>query len=429
MKVSGSHARRLTALAAAFGVSVVTAASASAASTPPNGGILPVSAPKTCGQDVTWKHSGSAWKSLSSSAQSLYQAYPYAVDATPWAHFKKKKGPWKIGYINFPINNPWQVTLTSGLQQQFAAAKKKGLVSGSLQTYIQPSTSTATPEQQDAAIMQMVHEGVDGILLHPLNAIAEAPTIDAAGRAGVPVVLTSDVAPNSKYAINVFSQNNSPSYAGTLDNMVKHGLIGKGKTTNVLMVRGIAGVTVEQAFYTAAMDDLKPCKGVNVVGTVWGQWNAATAKTQILTFLASHPQPVNLVFQSSVASGVIEAFQQDGRQVPVMNLGGSAGGDLTWWSQNKNTTFGQNAVGGIFGGFQVAYTTFRVLLRVLNGDGLKVNSISLPPVIATAKNISTYAYPGKPLTWIGDIRGPADGWANNTKLNLFFSKPGSPGNL
>src|SRR5262249_16125657 len=150
-------------------------------------------------------------------------------------------------------------------------------------------------------------------------------------------VLTSDVAPNSKYAINVFAQNNSPTYAGTLAQMKKHGLIGPGKTVNVLMVRGIPGVTVEQAFYDAAVADLKACPGIKVVGTVWGKWNAATAKSEIVKFLASHPEKIDLVFQSAVGGGVIQAFQEAGRPVPVMNFGGSSGGDLSWWLANKNT--------------------------------------------------------------------------------------------
>jgi len=391
---------------------------------------LSIIPPKQCGQDVIWKKQDpdGVLKTLPAAAQKRYGAYPYEVQGTPWTSFKKKPGPWKIGYISFPTDNPWKVSMLAQLKKEFAAAKAKGLVTGKLQTYIQPSWATATPEQQVSAIQQMVRDGVDGILIHPLNGIAETQAFDAAGRAGVPIVLTSDVAPNSKYAVNVFAQNNSPTYAGVLDRMQKNGLLGPGKTINVLQVRGIPGVTVEQAFYDASMADLKACgSSVNVVGTVWGKWNAATAKAEILKFLASHPQKIDLVFQSAVGGGVIQAFQQAGRPVPVMNFGGSSGGDLSWWLANKNTTAMKNAVGGQFGGFQVGHTTFGILLRILDGKGLKIRDLHLPASIVTSENIAKFATPGKPVTWIGDIRGPVDGWASDKMMNDYFVRPGAAG--
>jgi ribose transport system substrate-binding protein len=390
---------------------------------------LAIIPPKQCGKDVVWKKQDpdKVLKTLPARAQARYGAYPYEVRATPWANFKKKPGPWKIGYISFPTDNPWKVSMLAQLKKEFAAAKKKGLVEGSLQTYIQPSWATATPEQQVTAIQQMVRNGVDGILIHPLNSIAETKAFDAAGKAGVPIVLTSDVAPNSKYAVNVFAQNNSPTYAGVLSKMKANGLIGNGKTVNLLQIRGIPGVTVEQAFYDASMADIKACPGVNVIGTVWGKWNAATAKAEILKFIASHPQKIDVVFQSAVGGGVIEAFEQAGRDVPIMNFGGSSGGDLAWWAENKNTVAMRNAVGGQFGGFQVGHTTFGILLRILDGKGLKIRDLHLPASIVTNANIDKFATPGKDVTWIGDIRGPVDGWANDKMINDYFKKPGVAG--
>src|SRR5258707_361780 len=74
-----------------------------------------------------------------------------------------------------------------------------------------------------------------------------APAIDAAGQAGVPVVILDNVVDQAKYVVNVWSQNNSPAAAGVA------GLVRNG---NVLMVRGIAGNPVEQAFQDAAVADV-----------------------------------------------------------------------------------------------------------------------------------------------------------------------------
>jgi ribose transport system substrate-binding protein len=419
--------RRAGALAVAgalAGVVAVGSATASGSSSVDN---VTATAPTACGQNIVFNHTGTAFDSLPAAAKALYANYNYPVATTPWSTFKGHKGPWKLGFVSVPIQNPWEVSNYDQIKTDFAAAKAKGLVTGSLQTYIQTNSATATPEQQDAAIEQMVRSGVNGIFLHADDADAEAPAIDAAGKAGVPVVEEDDVSTTSKYSINIFTQNNSPTYSGTLALMKQHGQIGAGKTVNALIVRGIPGFAVEQGFYNDAIADIKACPGVNVIGTVWGQWDSAVAKTQVLSFLASHPQTINLVIQTAVGPGVIEAFQEAGRPIPVMNFAGSAGGDLTYWSEHKSEF--TDSVGGLNGGFQMSDIGFRVMLRVLAGDGLKVRDISVLPSLATSANVAQFAYPGKPLTWLGDVRGAPDAMMSDSTLNLFFNKAGTPGGI
>ncbi len=383
-----------------------------------------VTPPTTCGEDLkyTQPDPDKIISGLPASVQQAVSTYPYVVRGTPWSTFKGKKGPWKLGYISVPVNNPWQVNLTAQLKSEFAAAKAQGLVTGSLNIYIQPSSSTATPEQQSAAIAQMVRQGVDGIFLFPADSVAETPAIDAAGKAGVPVV-TMSPAPNSQYAINVTSNNQSASYAGFLKIMAQQGVIKQGKTVNVLVVRGVPGVTVEQTYNDMMTADLKPCPGIKIVGTVWGQWNPATTKTQVLNFLAAHPGKIDIVMQQgSMQGGVIEAFQQAGRAVPPMPFGGTAGGDLAWWAQNKAT---YQTVGAEYGGTQVGYTTFNIMTRILAGKGPRLRDFEIPPENVTNANIDDFATPGTNLTWIGDPRGPKDGWINNTQLDNYFTTPGA----
>ena len=60
------------------------------------------------------------------------------------------KGPWKIGFIEIAIISPYQQDLLTGMKQQFAKAKAKGLVSGSLLTSVPPTIAATTPEAQIA---------------------------------------------------------------------------------------------------------------------------------------------------------------------------------------------------------------------------------------------------------------------------------------
>ena len=63
----------------------------------------------------------------------LLRAIRARSSPSPWAHSKPVKGPWKIGYIAFAATNPYNLHVIAGLKSQFAAAKAKGLVTGSLE--------------------------------------------------------------------------------------------------------------------------------------------------------------------------------------------------------------------------------------------------------------------------------------------------------
>jgi ribose transport system substrate-binding protein len=405
---------RLTLAVIAAAVAALAATTASAHRTAPA-----TATAQQCGQDVSYvnriKDPDGAFKKLPPEIQKRYGPWPYSVRATPWEAFKGVKKPWKIGLIMFPVGSPWQADVISQVEKEFAKAKAKGLVTGSLQKYIQPSQATATPEQQIAAIQQMVRNGVNGILLLPLAGPPLAPAIDAAGKAGVPVVILDNVIDQSKYAVNVWSQNNSPAAAGVA------GLVKKG---NVLMVRGIAGNPVEQAFQDAAVADIKACPGLKIAGTIWGKWTNATAKSETLKWLAAHPSTkVDAVIQNGIMmAGILQAFQQAGRPVPPISGGGCQGGELSWWLAHKST---YKTVANCFNGFQTGWSEFRLLTRILDGKGLKVRDIHVPVPIVTNENVAVYATPGKPLSWPGEPRGPIDAWASNKFLDGYFDKPGN----
>jgi ribose transport system substrate-binding protein len=391
---------------------------------------LTIAAPTKCGNDQVVKNSDpdGVLKALPATTRASYSNWPWSVAGTPWTKFKGKKGPWKIAFISFPVDNPWQVNLFSQLKKEFAKAKAKGLVTGSLQTYVQPSWSTATPQQQISAIQTMVDKGVDGIIIHPLDTLAETPAIDAAGKAGVPVVITADVADKSTYALNVFGVNISPMIAGTLKLAVQKGLIAKNKTTNVLRVRGTAGPANEKAFQEAGDRLLSACPGIKTVGTVYGNWNAAAAKAAVLKWFASHPgTKVDLVVQNgAMEAGIIQAFEQVGKPVPPMNFSGSSGGDFAWWAAHAKDYY---ALGGQYTGAQTAVATMRVLLRTLAGNGPKLRDLSLPAEVVTSSNVKQFAAVGKPVTFVGDTGGPVSRWGSNAHLDPLFVKSGTPGGL
>jgi ribose transport system substrate-binding protein len=222
----------------------------------------------------------------------------------------------------------------------------------------------------------------------------------------------------------MFVMNQSPSYAGTLRLLKDEGKVGDGKAVNVLNVRGIPGNTAEQTYYNEGKAAMKACAGMKEIGTVWGQWNPAATKTEVLKFIASHPGNIDFIMQQgSMSAGVIQAFEQAGREVPPMPMGGTSGGDLAWWADNKDRF---SAVGGQYGGKQVAHTGMGLLLRTLAGNGPKLRDLAFTAPMVTNDTIDEFATPGKTVTWIGDPRGPLDALADEAKLDGYFNRAGAP---
>ena len=430
MKQLAHGGRILTALrarhaAALMGVAAVAAGVALSGGSGSAAAAATAAATK-CGQDpstfaaIPNNDPDHVLSSLSPAAQSRYVNWAGPVASTPWATFKGKKGPWKIGFITFPLTSPYNVDLVNEMKREFALAKKAGLVTGSLKLYVQPSIATATPEQQIAAIQQMVAAGVNGIMILPLAGQPLAPAIDAAGKAGVPVVVVDNDIPNSKYVVNIFDDKQTPA------NAIEAGRI---KTGNVLVVRGLAGNSVEQPIENGTVAVINSCPGLKTVGTIFGSWSAPAAKVAVTSWIAAHPGvKVNLVLQNgAMMAGIIGAFQSAGVPVPPIADGGCQGGDLSWWLAHKST---YSTVGTCNSGFQTAYTAIQVLFRILGGRGLKIRDIAVTAPVVTNSNVAQYATPGKALTWSGEPRGPLDARCGTVScLNGFFKKPGTPGSF
>jgi hypothetical protein len=133
------------------------------------------------------------YKSLPATLKTVYSTYPGALTVSPWANWKGKKGPWKLGYIDFAIGTPYDQHVLDELKTLYAQGVKQGLLTGSLTTSIPATQALSTPEQQIGAIQQMVREGMNAIILSPVAGASEASAIDAAGKAGVPVLLADNL--------------------------------------------------------------------------------------------------------------------------------------------------------------------------------------------------------------------------------------------
>ena len=356
------------------------------------------------------------YKTMPKTLQDIYSSYPGNLVASPWATTKiTAKPPWKIGYITVGVSNAYQNHVLATLKSEFAAAKKKGLVTGSLMTNIPPTLAQSTPESQIAAMKQMQRNGVNAIIINPADSVAEAPTMEALGKAGIPVVL-GDVppAPGTKYETSTWTQNQVEADAGTL------GIIKKG---DILIVRGIAGNQNDKVLYNQKVVDLKNCPDIHVASVLYGNWDIGTAKNVVSQYLASHPSPIaGVLNDGGMFSGIVQAFQSRGVKVPPVGIEQCQAGDLSWWLANIKS---YKTVAGCINGYQGGYTYFDVALRILDNKGPKYQVLSMPAVTIDNTNLKVYAKPGLPLTSDEELPGPKTAWCDDTCLNKYFTVTGA----
>jgi len=262
----------------------------------------------------------------------------------------------------------------------------------------------------------LLNDGVNMIIAQVQSPTAYNSLIDKAAKEGIPTVgVLNDIADQN--AVNVVP--NSVLGGMKLAQFVVQQAQGKGL---IMFVHGIAGVPIDTDTMNGANDVLKLCPQVATNESIVTQFQASIAKQQVLSFLNTHSQPVaGVITAGPFTSGVIEAFQQAGRTVPVITNNGLDEGGLAYWVQHESSYNGvalANTPNGL------AYATVTVAQKMLAGDGVKINTLSIDPPLATNANLSTLVTldPSWTINSAGTATGPSNLYVSNAFIDAIFTK-------
>ncbi|MBN9057532.1 MAG: ABC transporter substrate-binding protein, partial [Rhizobiales bacterium] len=300
------------------------------------------------------------------------------VGASPLANFKAKKGPpWKIGYASTYAGNTWQATALDEIVNKLApAAKEAGLVSELVVT--QADFKDAVQIQQ---MRQMIDNDVDAIIICCSNVTAFNPTIEYAWSKGVAVFAYSGYT-TSPYSINVAANHMQGGF--DMAKWLADEMGGKG---NVVLVSGVPGTASSDAFDSGAKKALEDYPDIKIIGEVAGKWTDQVAQTELQKFLAINPAKVDgILTQAAQENGVLNAMLQSGRPMVPITLGGEASAACYW---RKNPDYIKTS-------FQLwppaddMELMWHVMMRTLEGQGPKVQSILVDPVKVTFDDLKKF---------------------------------------
>ena len=327
---------------------------------------------------------------LPASVRTLYNGYPVPVYKSAFASWKPKSaGNKTIGFLLSETNNGYQLAL-----QQILS----GMLKSAGYTVDQVTSSDEVTDQV-ADFNQMVDKKVAAIVYEPLSSTAFTTAAASAAAAGIPSISVL----NSVGSADTISVGANDWLQGAqLAAQVATDIGGSGR---VLDVHGISGVAIDTSTYAGAKAVFAQCPGISTDDTIYDQFADSTAKTDVQTYLETHPQKIAAAMTSgSGATGVMEGFQAAGESVPEIANDSLEDGQLAYWYQNKASYKGTGITATPP---QIASATLAVVRALFAGQGVKVSAVVLNTPLVTNANVAQWYTSSMTTSSTGNAGGPA----------------------
>lgn len=210
-----------------------------------------------------------------------------------------------IGLALSTTNNPFFVDLKEGVEKAAAEAGAKVQVVDA-----QDDASTQLNGMDD-----LITQGVDIILVNPVDSDAIVPAIENANAAGIPVI-TIDRNASAGEVVSLVASNNLEGGKMAADFIIEK----LGEKAKVIQLEGVPGASATnergKGFTDAAKDKLE------IVATQSANFNRAEGLTVMENLLQSHAD-VQAVFAQNdeMALGALEAIKAAGLEGKIMVVG------------------------------------------------------------------------------------------------------------
>jgi ribose transport system substrate-binding protein len=315
-------------------------------------------------------------------ALQYYQGYWLATNLVddPLKNWQPHKPPWQICHNDSYLGNSWRANLVAELKDLTSQLAKQGLAKENLII----TNSNGDINLELSQLKAQVAQGCDLIMTYPGSATGLCSGIHDAFEKGV-LVVSIDSPVTCPEAINVAT---NPYYRGKFEgDWIVKALDHKGNIVAMNGQPGTANTYAERAGLQEAVDATSG--GVKVTGDLYGMWTGSVAKTEMLKFATTHPQPVDAVFSTgNMGVGSGQALEQSGRKINIITEVTNQCSFLAYWKEHnlKSVTYVQD--GGPMG-----YSAFVPALRIMAGQKPKVNTIFMPLPIITNENFNDYYEP------------------------------------
>ncbi len=274
----------------------------------------------------------------------------------------------KIALSNNFAGNSWRQAMLKSWDKVTKEAVAKGVVAQA------PSFTTSENQatEQAAQIQNMILQGYDAIVIDAASPTALNGAVKQACDAGIVVVSFDGVVTEPcAYRIAVDFKK--------LGEMQIDYFASRGIKGNLLEVRGLAGVFVDDEIHQGVTAAVAKRPEYKIVGSVHGNWTQTVAQKEVSAILSTLPPVAAVATQGGDGYGVAQAFKAAGRPTPVIFMGNRQD-ELAWWKEQRDANKYKTMSASIAPG--ASTFAFWVAQQILSGAKVPKN-MTLPISVVT----------------------------------------------
>ncbi|HWX57854.1 substrate-binding domain-containing protein [Bradyrhizobium sp.] len=231
----------------------------------------------------------------------------------------------KIALSNNYAGNSWRQAMLKSWDKVTKPAVASGVVAAA-DAY---TTSENQVTEQAAQIQNLILQGYHAIVINAASPDALNGVVKQACDAGITVVSFDGIVSEPcawRVAVDFKKMGRVE-----VDYLTKKMPAGG----NLLEIRGLAGVFVDDAIHTGIDDGVKANSQYKIVGSVHGNWAQEVAQKEVAGILPSLPEIKAVVTQGGDGYGAAQAFAAAGRPTPLIIMGNRQD-ELQWWKEQKD---------------------------------------------------------------------------------------------
>ncbi|NLS20207.1 ABC transporter substrate-binding protein [Rhizobium sp. P40RR-XXII] len=280
-----------------------------------------------------------------------------ACVAAPGSAFAETSSK-KIALSNNYAGNSWRQAMLTSWQKVTGEAVKAGVVAAA-----DPFTTAENQATEQAAqIQNMILQGYDAIVIDAASPTALNGAIKEACDAKI-VVVSFDGIVTEPCAWRI-----AVDFKGMGASQVEYLAKKMPKGGNVLEIRGLAGVSVDDEISAGIHAAAAKYPQFKIVGSVHGDWAQDVAQRAVAGILPSLPDIAAVVTQGGDGYGAAQAFAAAKRPMPTIVMGNRQD-ELAWWKKEKDANHYETMSVSIAPG--VSTLAFWVAQQILDGQQVK----------------------------------------------------------
>ncbi|MGA5449531.1 substrate-binding domain-containing protein [Streptomyces umbrinus] len=275
----------------------------------------------------------------------------------------------KVGLSLSTLNNPFFVQIKEGAQ---AEAKKLG------------ADLTVTDAQNDASqqanqLQNFTSEGVDSIIVNPVDSDAAGPSVRSANKSDIPVVGVDRGVNKAETAALVASDNVEGGKLGAKALAEKLG--GKGK---IVILQGLAGTSASRERGAGFAEGLKAYPGIDVVAKQPADFDRTKGLDVMTNLLQAHPDVQGVFAENDeMALGAVKALgSKAGKSVQVIGFDGTPDGLKAVKEGTMYASVAQQPK-------ELGRIAVENALRAADGKEVE-KTVKVPVKVVTAKNVDEF---------------------------------------